>query len=50
MDYFHAITGPKKKVGLIHGDETRLEAMREALRKEHKGEVEIGVLGKTVEF
>ena len=50
MDYFHAITGPKKKVWLIHGDETRLEAMREALRKEHKGEVEIGVLGKTVEF
>jgi metallo-beta-lactamase family protein len=50
MDYFHAMTGPRKKVWLIHGEESRLEALQDALRKEHDGEVEIGKLGKTVTF
>jgi len=50
MDYFHAMTGSRKKVWLIHGEKTCLEALSEALKKEHEGEVEIGVLGNTVTF
>ncbi len=50
LDYFRAMTGPKQKVWLIHGEQSRSESFREALSKEHSGEVCVGVLGETVEF
>jgi len=50
IDYFHRITGPKKKVWLVHGERKRSEVFCEALKKEHEGDVEIGVLGNTVVF
>lgn len=50
LDYFEATTGPKSKVWLVHGEPSRSEALSEALREIHSGEVEVGELGKTVEF
>lgn len=50
MEYFHAMGGSKRKVWLVHGEPTRTEALAEALRGEHDGEVMIAELGKTVEF
>ena len=50
IDYFHAMTGPKKKVWLVHGEQSRSETFCEALREVHGGDVEVGVLGKEVEF
>lgn len=52
IDYFNAMTGPKKKVWLVHGEQSRSEAFCEALTEVHgnNGEVSVGVLGETVEF
>jgi len=52
MDYFNAMTGPKKNVWLVHGEQSRSEAFCEALTEEHggKGDISVGVLGETVEF
>ncbi len=50
LDYFQAISGEKKKVYLVHGEQSRSEALCEALREIHNGDVEIGVLGKEVSF
>jgi metallo-beta-lactamase family protein len=50
IDYFNAMTGPKNKVWLIHGEQGRSESFRDALREFHDGEVSVGVLGETVEF
>jgi len=50
IDYFNKTTGPKKKVWLIHGEQSRSELLGNELRELHDGDVEIGVLGKTVEF
>ena len=50
IDYFHRIKGSKKKVWLVHGETGRSEALCEALKDEHKGEVTVAELGKTVEF
>jgi metallo-beta-lactamase family protein len=50
IDYFKAMTGPKKKVWLIHGEESRSKSFCEALREFHDGDVSVGVLGETVEF
>lgn len=49
IDYFNAMTGPKKKVWLVHGEQSRSEAFCEALREVHDGDVEVGVLGKEVQ-
>ncbi len=49
IDYFNAITGPKKKVWLVHGEQSRSETFCEALREIHDGDVEVGVLGKEVQ-
>lgn len=46
MDYFNATTGPREKVWLVHGEQSRSEVFCEALREIHDGEVEVGVLGK----
>ena len=50
MDYFHAMTGPKRKVWLVHGEPTCSTALQESLAKEHDGEVLVGALGEEVEF
>ncbi len=50
LDYFEAMTGPKEKVWLIHGEPSRTEALCEALREIHSGDVEVAELGKTVQF
>lgn len=50
LDYFQATTGPKSKVRLVHGETSRSEALCEALREIHNGDIEVGVLGETVEF
>jgi len=50
MDYFGAITGPKKKVWLVHGEATRSAALAEAIGEKHDGEVEVAELGAEVTF
>ena len=50
MDYFHATTGPKTHVWLVHGESKCSAALQDSLRKEHEGAVDIGVLGEEVEF
>jgi metallo-beta-lactamase family protein len=50
IDYFKATTGNKKKVWLIHGEQTRSEIFREELQAIHDGDVEVGVLGKEIRF
>jgi len=50
IDYFNAMTGSKKNVWLVHGEQSRSEVFCEALKDVHSGEVSVGVLGETVEF
>lgn len=50
LDYFKAMTGPKRKVWLVHGEADSSESLRAALAEIHDGEVQVGVLGETVEF
>jgi len=50
IDYFNAMTGPKKKVWLVHGEQERSEVFRDALREIHDGTVDCSVLGQEVEF
>ena len=50
IDYFKAMTGPKSKTWLVHGEADRSEIFSEALREIHTGEVSVGQLGETVEF
>lgn len=52
IDYFNAMTGPKSKVWLVHGEQTRSETFCDALKENEgtNGEVSVGVLGETVEF
>lgn len=50
IDYFNAITGPKKKVMLVHGERDRSEALQTALWEIHDGEVILGELGVVIEL
>lgn len=50
IDYFQAMTGPKTKVWLIHGESSRSEILCDALREIHDGAVDCGVLGEEVVF
>ncbi len=50
MEYFHAIKGSKKKVWLVHGETSRSEALCDALRTVHDGDVDVAELGTEVEF
>lgn len=50
IDYFNAITGPKKNVWLVHGEPTRSAALAEALGKIHQGDVQVAELGSEVSF
>ncbi|MEJ6581659.1 MAG: MBL fold metallo-hydrolase [Akkermansiaceae bacterium] len=49
LDYFNNIKGSKKKVWLVHGETSRSDALCEALREIHDGDVEVAVLGSEVE-
>ena len=50
IDYFNAMTGPRQKVWLVHGEEGRSEALQEALAEIHDGEVTVAELGMEVSF
>ncbi|MEM9079211.1 MAG: MBL fold metallo-hydrolase [Verrucomicrobiota bacterium] len=50
LDYFQAMSGPKKKVWLVHGEPKRSEALCEALKDIHDGDVEVAELGTSVDF
>ncbi len=50
LEYFEKIKGSKKKVWLVHGETGRSEALCEALKEIHDGEVSVAELGKTVTF
>ena len=50
LDYFTAITGAKSKTWLVHGEAERSVVLKQALDAVHDGEVNLGVLGETVEF
>ncbi len=50
LDYFNAMTGPKKKVWLVHGEEEAGQTLEQSLGEIHNGEVKRGVLGEEVVF
>lgn len=50
MEYFKAMGGSREKVWLVHGEADRSEALRDALRGEHDGEIHCAELGQTVVF
>ncbi|MGC6467273.1 MAG: MBL fold metallo-hydrolase RNA specificity domain-containing protein [Akkermansiaceae bacterium] len=50
LDYFGRIKGAKKKVWLVHGETGRSQALCEALKEIHDGEVSVAELGREVEF
>ncbi len=50
IDYFNAMSGPRKKVWLVHGETSRSEKMCDALTQIHDGEVSVAELGKEVIF
>ncbi len=50
IDYFQAITGSKKHVWLVHGEEARSNILCEALKDIHSGEINVAQLGEEVEF
>ncbi|WP_193211568.1 MBL fold metallo-hydrolase RNA specificity domain-containing protein [Luteolibacter marinus] len=50
LDWFHRMTGPKKRVWLVHGEPDRSNALRDALANQHDGDVDVAVLGETVEI
>ena len=50
IDYFQAMTGPKKKVWLVHGEESRSSILCDALKEIHDGDVSVAQLGEEIEF
>lgn len=48
MDYFRAMSGEKRQVWLVHGEPEHALALRDALKGEHSGEVEVAEPGRTV--
>ncbi|MDX1680627.1 MAG: MBL fold metallo-hydrolase [Akkermansiaceae bacterium] len=50
IDYFKAMSGPRKKVWLVHGEPECGEVLQQALSEIHEGDVEVGALGEEVEF
>jgi len=50
IDYFNAMSGPKKKVWLVHGESSRSKVFCEALKEVHDGEVSVAQLGEEVTF
>lgn len=50
LAYFQAMTGPKTKTWLVHGEAERSAIFKDAIDAVHDGEVSLGVLAETVEF
>lgn len=50
IDYFNAITGSKKKVWLVHGEEARSQILCDALEEIHDGEISVAELGNETTF
>ncbi len=50
LDYFDGTGGSKEKVWLVHGEPSRSEALAEALRKRHSGEITVAKWQESVEF
>ncbi|MEM7145395.1 MAG: MBL fold metallo-hydrolase [Verrucomicrobiota bacterium] len=51
LDYFDAMSGPREKVWLVHGERSQSESLCEALRERHEGgSVEVAEQGQEVEF
>ncbi len=50
VDYFTEMTGKKAKTWLVHGEPDHAEALQDALREVHDGDIDIAVLGNEVEF
>ena len=50
IDYFNAMSGPKKKVWLVHGEEKRSNILCDALKDIHQGEVSVAQLGDEISF
>jgi metallo-beta-lactamase family protein len=50
LAWFDQVTGPKKKVFLVHGEPERSEALREALSLRHDGDIRSATLGMSVEL
>lgn len=50
LGYFARMSGPKQRVWLVHGEPDHAESLRAALASNHSGTIEVGVLGKEVEF
>jgi metallo-beta-lactamase family protein len=48
LEWFDNISGPKKKVFLVHGETERSNALREALSLRHDGDVRVATLGMSV--
>jgi metallo-beta-lactamase family protein len=48
LEWFDRISGPKKKVFLVHGEAERSEKLREALSLRHDGDVRVATLGMSV--
>ncbi len=50
LDYFDAMTGPKSKTWLVHGEPKRSNALCEALgERGHRGTVDVAEMGQVVE-
>ena len=50
LDYFNRTTGPKSRVWLDHGETDAATTLQKALAGIHNGPVEVGELGREVEF
>jgi metallo-beta-lactamase family protein len=50
LDYFDAMTGPKEKVWLVHGEPEQSAGLCRDLRVRHNGEIEVAKWKETVEF
>jgi metallo-beta-lactamase family protein len=50
LEYFRAMTGPRERVWLVHGEPERAAALQSALGSEHDASVEVAELGQEVTF
>lgn len=49
VGYFDRVGGSKRNVWLVHGEREGAGALRDALRKRHPGDIQIGEIGKQIE-
>jgi metallo-beta-lactamase family protein len=50
LEWFDRITGPKKKVFLVHGEPERAKSLQEALAIRHPGDIRVASLGMTADI